>query len=59
LQNTALIRRRIRDVSLRFELTKLSTRGQTDTVIAYVKGVANEEHIDYLRKRMKKSIMMD
>jgi stage V sporulation protein AF len=54
LQNTALIRRRIRDVSLRFELTKLSTRGQTDTVIAYVKGVANEEHIDYLRKRMKK-----
>ncbi|MGE6489889.1 spore germination protein [Paenisporosarcina sp. NPDC076898] len=54
LQNTALIRRRIRDVSLRFELTKLSTRGQTDTVIAYVKGVANEEHIDYIRKRMKK-----
>lgn len=54
LQNTALIRRRIRDVSLRFELTKLSTRGQTDTVIAYIKGVANEEHIDYIRKRMKK-----
>ncbi|EPD53216.1 hypothetical protein HMPREF1210_00947 [Paenisporosarcina sp. HGH0030] len=54
LQNTALIRRRIRDVSLRFELTKLSTRGQTDTVIAFIKGVANEQHIDYIRKRMKK-----
>lgn len=54
LQNTALIRRRIRDVSLRFELTKLSTRGQTDTVIAYIKGVANEEHINYIRERMKK-----
>lgn len=54
LQNTALIRRRIRDVSLRFELTKISTRGQTDTVIAFIKGVANEDHIDYIRTRMKK-----
>jgi stage V sporulation protein AF len=54
LTNTALIRRRIRDVSLRFELTKISTRGQTDTVIAYVKGLANEEHLEYIRTRMKK-----
>lgn len=54
LTNTALIRRRIRDVSLRFELTKISTRGQTDTVIAFVKGLANEEHLDYIRTRMKK-----
>ena len=42
LQNTALVRRRIRDVSLRFELTQLSTRGKTDTVVAYIKGLANE-----------------
>lgn len=54
LQNTALVRRRIRDVSLRFELTKISTRGQTDTVIAYVKGLANEQHIEFIRKRMEK-----
>jgi len=54
LQNTALVRRRIRDVSLRFELTKISTRGQTDTVIAYVKGLANEQHIEFLRNRMEK-----
>ncbi len=54
LQNTALIRRRIRDVSLRFELTQISTRGKTDTVIAFIKGIANEEHIEYLRTRMKK-----
>lgn len=54
LTNTALIRRRIRDVSLRFELTKISTRGQTDTVIAYVKGLASEKHLEYIRTRMKK-----
>ena len=54
LQNTALVRRRIRDVSLRFELTQLSTRGKTDTVVAYIKGLANEEHIEYIRTRMKK-----
>ncbi|WP_036654435.1 spore germination protein [Paenisporosarcina sp. TG-14] len=54
LQNTALVRRRIRDVSLRFELTKISKRGQTDTVIAFVKGLANEQHIEFLRKRMEK-----
>ena len=54
LQNTALIRRRIRDVSLRFELIQISTRGETDTTIAYIKGLASEEHLDYIRKRMKK-----
>lgn len=53
LQNTALIRRRIRDVSLRFELTKISTRGQTDIAIGYIKGLASKEHLNYLRKRLK------
>lgn len=54
LQNTALIRRRIRDVSLKFELVKISTRGETDTAIAFIKGLASEEHLDFIRKRMKK-----
>ena len=52
--NTALIRRRIRDVNLRFELTKITTRGQTDIAIGFIKGLANEEHLDYLRKRLEK-----
>ena len=52
--NTSLIRRRIRDVNLRFELTQISERGKTDIAIGFIKGLANEEHIDYLRKRLEK-----
>ena len=54
LTNTSLIRRRIRDVDLHFELTQISTRGKTDIAIGYIEGVANEKHLDYLRERLKK-----
>lgn len=54
LHNTALIRRRIRDVKLRFELSQITTKGQTDVAISFIKGIASEEHIDYIRERMKK-----
>lgn len=53
LQNTALIRRRIRDTSLRFELHKVTTKSKNDTIIAFMKGVASEEHLEYIRKRLK------
>ena len=52
--NTALVRRRIRDVNLRFELIKITERSQTDIAISYIKGLASEEHLDYLRKRFEK-----
>ena len=51
--NTSLIRRRIRDVDLRFELTQISERGKTDIAIGFIKGLANEEHLNYLRKRLE------
>lgn len=54
LTNTSLIRRRIRDVNLRFELTQISERGKTDIAIGFIKGLANEGHINYLRERLKK-----
>lgn len=51
-QNTALIRRRIRNSNLRFELHKISKIGQTDVAIAYMKDVANEDMLEKLRQRL-------
>ena len=51
--NTALIRRRIRDPQLRFELQKISTLGQTDIAITYMKDIVNPKHLDWLHKRLK------
>lgn len=52
MQNTALIRRRIRNSNLRFELHKVSKLGQTDVAIAFMKGIANDEMLDKLRQRL-------
>lgn len=52
VQNTALIRRRIRDVNLRFELHQVSTRSQTDIAIAYIKDVANDDNLVQIRERL-------
>lgn len=57
--NTALIRRRIRDTNLRFELHQISSMSKMDIAISYIKGVANEENLELIRKRLKKSSMMD
>ncbi|MBG9456586.1 stage V sporulation protein AF [Lysinibacillus sphaericus] len=51
-QNTALIRRRIRNSNLRFELHKISEIGQTDVALAFIKGIANDETLDKLRQRI-------
>ena len=51
--NTALIRRRIRDPQLRFELHKITDIGQTDVAIAYMKDIVNTENLDWLKKRLK------
>ncbi|MFC7365678.1 MULTISPECIES: spore germination protein [Bhargavaea] len=50
--NTALIRRRLRDPQLRFEIQRVTERGRTDIAIGYLKGVASEKHLDMLRKRL-------
>ena len=51
-QNTALVRRRIRNSNLRFELHKISKIGQTDVAIAFMKDVANEDMLEKLRQRL-------
>ncbi|SHK14339.1 spore germination protein [Paramaledivibacter caminithermalis] len=50
--NTALIRRRIRDPNLRFEITKVGTRSKTDVVIGYIKDIANPKLINDLKKKI-------
>lgn len=51
--NTALIRRRIRDSNLRFELHKVTKDGQTDVSLVYMKDIVNEDMLDKLRQRLK------
>ncbi|MGE7695022.1 spore germination protein [Lysinibacillus sp. NPDC094177] len=52
-QNAALIRRRIRNSNLRFELHKISEIGQTDVALVFIKGIASDETLDKLRQRIK------
>ena len=54
VQNTALLRRRIRDTRLRLENHKLKNRSQTDVVIAYLDGAADEQLLAELRQKIEK-----
>jgi len=51
--NTALIRRRIRDPNLRVITTQIGRRSKTDVAIAYIKGVADPELVDEVKKRLE------
>lgn len=50
--NTALIRRRLRDPNLRFEIVKVGTRSQCDIAIGYIKDITNAELIDTVKERL-------
>lgn len=52
VQNTALLRRRIRDTRLRLENHKLNNASRTDVVIAYLDGKADETLLDELRRKL-------
>ncbi len=52
IQNTALIRRRLRTEDLRFEMHKVTMNGKTDVSITYMQGAASEEHLAYIRERL-------
>lgn len=53
IQNTALIRRRIRSTELRFQMHKLSTYSQTDVVISYMADLVHDDHLRWVKERMK------
>lgn len=50
--NTALLRRKINDQNLWFETKKIGTVTKTNVSIAFIKGIANEEVVDEVRKRL-------
>ncbi|MEG0259343.1 MAG: spore germination protein [Lysinibacillus sp.] len=52
MQNAGLIRRRLRNSNLRFELHKVSAIGQTDVAISYMENIVNEELVGKIRKRL-------
>jgi stage V sporulation protein AF len=53
VMNTALIRRRIRDPNLTMEHVSMGGASDTDVVICYVKGKADEREVDGIRQRLK------
>ena len=52
VQNTALLRRRIRDPRLRLEGKKLGEKSHTDVVICYMEGLADETLLQELRQKL-------
>ncbi|WNF38951.1 spore germination protein [Bacillaceae bacterium IKA-2] len=53
IMNTALTRRRIRDVRLRHEIMQVGVRSKTDICIAYIKDIADPKLIDYIKKELE------
>ncbi|WP_008826027.1 spore germination protein [Haloplasma contractile] len=52
--NTALIRRRLKDPSLRIDTKRIGTRSMTDVAIAYIKGVADDDVVNEVHSRLDK-----
>ncbi len=51
--NTAMIRRRVRDYSLRMEYYQIGERSKVDVAICFLDGHSDEKTINILRKRLK------
>jgi stage V sporulation protein AF len=54
LFNTAMIRRRIRDPRLVFEMYTIGTISKTDVSIGYIKGLVDEKSLDRIRDKIGK-----
>ncbi|MFZ7132006.1 MAG: spore germination protein [Eubacteriales bacterium] len=50
--NTALIRRRIRDPKLIFEIKNVGTRSKTDVVIGYISDLVDQGLLDNIKKKI-------
>ncbi len=53
-QNTTLLRRRIRDTSLRFEALKIGDVSGCDIVVSYIEGKADSKYVGELMEKLKK-----
>jgi stage V sporulation protein AF len=58
IMNTALIRRRIRDERLRYEMIRVGERSKSDVALAYIEDVADPDLLSVIRKELK-SIEVD
>lgn len=58
LTNVTLIRRRIRDPRLKFEIVQVGERTKSDICLAYITDVADPELVDAFRKRLQ-SVKVD
>jgi stage V sporulation protein AF len=56
--NTALVRRRLRDPRLRFEIVKIGARSQTDVAVAYIQDIANPDLVENIKGKLN-SINID
>ncbi|MGG2064587.1 MULTISPECIES: spore germination protein [unclassified Bacillus (in: firmicutes)] len=56
--NTGLIRRRIRDPRLRYEMMRVGDRSKTDTCIAYIQDIANPDLVKIIKQELE-SIQID
>lgn len=54
VQNTALLRRRIRDPNLTLENHKVGGRSKTDVVLAYMENEVDREDLEALRRKLEK-----
>ncbi|HEY8449025.1 MAG TPA: spore germination protein, partial [Bacillota bacterium] len=54
IANTALIRRRLRDPQLRFELMTVGERSQIDVAIAYIEDITDPELVALVRRRLQR-----
>ncbi|MBS4534265.1 spore germination protein [Clostridium sp. D2Q-14] len=50
--NTALIRRRIRDPNLRFEIKNVGKRSKTDVVIGYIEDLTNDDLVKSIKDKL-------
>ena len=53
IDNSALIRRRVRDPGLRFEIVEVGRRSRTDVAITYIEGLTDPRLVDLVRCRLK------
>lgn len=50
--NTALIRRRLRDPDLRFEMLSVGKRSRTDVAVCYIEGTADEALVERIKRKI-------
>ena len=53
LTNVTLVRRRLRDPGLQYELMQVGRRTRTDVAIAYIDDIANSRDVESIRKKIK------